>query len=488
VRQAIGAGRTRLVTQLLTETLLLFAVGGGVGVALAFWATRVVGSLPITLDAPLTGEYAPDMRILLVSLSITLTAGMVFGLAPALRATKADVASVLREERGQAPGRHRLRKAFLVAQVAGSVVLMGGSGVLFRALSRAGSMDLGFEPEGVHVATVNLGIQQYSEEEGRAFFSRLLEGGRALPGVEAAALTDFVFLASPPERGGAFSTPDTDGTAFGGIFGVSPEFFETIGTEILEGRSFDATDGIDTAPVAIVNERVAGILWPGESLLGKTLQHGELSFTVIGMAEDSKYISIGEPPLVGVFLPQAQDYTPTTSLLLRMRGGGRDIRRQVAELVRGLDPDVPLSDNGPHTELLGRQLLPRRMAATFGGILGLVGLFLASVGLYGLLSHLTTQRSSELAIRIALGAQPGSVRRSVVRTGLGLVAIGLAAGLPLALGLSSLIRRFLYGLDPVDPVIIAAIICVIGAIGLAASYLPALRATRLDPVAVLRQP
>lgn len=367
------------------------------------------------------------------------------------------------------------------------MVLLGGSGLLFKALTRAKAMDLGFEPRGVHVATVNLGIQQYSEEERRIFLSRLLDGGSALPGVESAALSDFVFLASPPERSGAFSSTDGEGRVTAGLFGVSPDFFRTTGTKILEGRPFDATDAADTEPVAIVNERVAGIFWPDGSPVGQTMRTGESLLRVVAVARNGKYISIGESGMAGVFRPQAQAYTPTTSLLLEVREGAPDIMRSALELVRTLDPNIPLTNNESHTRLIGGQLMPRRVAAIFAGILGVLGLFLATVGLYGVLSHLVTQRAPELAVRIALGARPGSVRRSVILSGLALVLGGLLVGLPLAVGVSSLIRRFLYGLDPLDPVILGSVTLLFAVIGLTASYLPALQATRTDPARVLRQ-
>jgi predicted permease len=487
VRRALGAGRGRLARQFLTETLLLFFAGGALGFVFAFWATKALGRVQIPLGAPLTGEYAPDPRVLAVSLTVTLASGLVFGLVPALRASNPDLASVLRDSHGQSPGRHHLRRLFVLAQVAGSVVLLGGSGLLFKALNRAHEMDLGFDPQGVHVATVNLKIQQYGEEEGRAFFSSLLERGATLPGVLSAALSDFVFLSSPPERAASFTTADGDGGVLAGIFGVTPGFFATTGTEILEGRPFEVSDAADSEPVAIVNERVAGILWPEGGAVGQFMRSGESLLRVVGVAKNGKYISIGESGLAGVFRPHAQAYTPTASLLLKVREGSPDISRSVVELVRTLDADIPLTNNDSHFRLIGGQLMPRRMAAIFAGILGLLGLFLATVGLYGVLSFLVAQRAPGLAIRIALGADPGSVRRSVIRGGVGLVLGGLLIGVPASVGVSSLIRRFLYGLDPADPAIMGGVTLLFVLIAWAASYLPARQATATDPSQVLRK-
>ena len=487
VMQALGAGRRRLVGQLLVETLLLFAAGGAIGSVLAFWTTRSLGRIQLPMDTPLTGDYAPDLRVLSASFAVTLLAGLVFGIAPALRATGSQMASALRNQERQVAGGHNLRKLFVLAQVAGSVVLLGGSGILFKALNRAHSMDLGFDAEGVHVATVDLGLQQYKEGDGRALLSRLLTAGAALPGVESAALSSFVFLASPPRLSETFSNGTGEGQVMAGIFSVSPGFFHTTGTVIQKGRPFDETDAAGAEPVAIVNETVASILWPGESAVGQTMWAGESTFRVVGVAQNGKYISVGETGLAGVFFPQTQRYVPTMSLLLKVRRGSPDLRRAVQELVRTLDPNLPLTTNESHRRLINAQLLPQRTAAIFALVLGLLGLFLAGVGLFGALHFEVTQRAPELAVRIALGAHPSSVRRSVTLGGLGLVLGGLVAGIPLAVGVSSMVRRFLFGVDPVDPMILGGVTLLFFLVGLMASYVPAFQATRADPCQVLRR-
>jgi predicted permease len=486
VMQALGAGRRRLVGRLLAETLLLFAAGGVAGSALAFWATRVLGGIRLPMEIPLTGDYAPDLRVLSASMAVLLLSGLVFGLAPALRATRSNVRSILKGPRGETSGRHRLRKAFVLVQVAGSVVLLGGGALLVKALTRADAMELGFEPDGVHVATLNLGIQQYGEDEGRMLLSRVLSNGAALPGVESAALSSFVFLATPPRLSGSFSGAAEAEHVTAGIFTVSPGFFRTTGTAILEGRPFDRSDAADTEPVAIVNDRVARILWPDESAVGRTLRAGGSLYRVVGVAADGKYISIGETDLAGVFLPESQLYSPGMSLLLKVRRGYPDIRGAVQAMVTALDPELPLTVNESHRRLIRAQLIPQQAAAVFALILGILGLFLAAVGLFGTLSFQVSQRAPELAVRIALGARPSSVRRSVVGSGLALVLGGLVVGIPVAAGVASMIRRFLFGVDPVDPTILTGAALVLCVIGFLASYIPARRATGIDPSRVLR--
>jgi len=487
VRLAIGAGRARLVGQLVTESALLFTLGGAGGTLLAFWATGALGRIPIPREIPLTADFAPDLGVLAFSMAVTVLVGVLFGLAPALKATRADLASVLRDEGGQAPTTQRLRMLFVVAQVTGAVVLLGASGVLFRALQRAGSMDLGFEPRAVHVATVNLDLQQYAPEEGRIFLQRLLQEASHLPGVQSVALADFVFLVSPPRRSDVFSAEQGEGSVEAGLLGASPEFFETAGVPVLEGRAFQPSDRHGSEPVAMVNETVARILWPGESPVGKTLRRGESLYRVVGLAGNSKYISVGEGPLAGVFLPQAQYYVPQTSLLLKLREGRGDIRRELDALVLGIDRQVPLSTNAPYPDLVDLHFLPRRLAGGFAGVLGSTGLFLACVGLYGVLSHRVTLQAREMAIRMALGAKAGSVRRPVILGGLGLVLAGLLLGTPLSMAIAHLMRAFLYGMNPLDPVLYGFVALTLFLVGFTASYVPALRATRADPARVLRQ-
>jgi predicted permease len=487
VRQAMGAGRVRLVGQLVTESVLLFALGGVGGTLLAFWATGALGRIPIPREIPLTGDFAPDLRVLAVSMAVTLAVGILFGMAPALRATRTDLASVLRDDGGQAQGTQRLRMLFVVAQVTGAVVLLGGSGVLFRALQRAGSMDLGFEPRGVQVATVNLDLRQYAPAEGRLFLQRLLREASDLPGVSSAALADFVFLVSPPRRSGVFSAEGGEGSVEAGLLGVSPDFFEATGVQVLEGRAFQPSDREGTEPVAMVNETVARILWPGESPVGKALRRDEDLYRVVALVRNSKYISVGEGPLAGVFLPQARYYVPQTSLLLKLREGRRDIRRELDELVRAIDPLVPLSTNAPYPDLVDIHFLPRRLAGGFAGVLGVMGLFLACVGLYGVLSHRVTLQTREMAIRMALGAEASSVRRPVILGGMGLVLLGILLGTPLAMGTANLMRVFLYGMDPLDPVLYTGVALALFLVAFAASFVPALRATRTDPARVLHQ-
>lgn len=485
VLQAIGAGRSRLVGQLVTESVLLFALGGVGGTLLAFWATGALGTIRVPREIPLSTDFGPDLRVLGLSMGVTLLVGVGFGLAPALKATRTDLASVLRGGGGLTPATQWLRTLLVVVQVAGSVVLLSGSGVVFRALQRAGSMDLGFEPHGVHVASVNLVVQPYGPDEGRAFFQRLLQDASALEGVQSAALADFVFLVSPPRRSDVFMADGGERTVEAGLLGVSPDFFDVAGVEVLEGRAFRASDGEGSEPVAMVNETVARILWSGEDPVGRTLRRGDHLYRVVGLVETSKYIAVGEGPLAGVFLPQAQYYVPQTSVLLKLREGRDDIRPDLEALVRSIDPFVTIGTNASYPDLVAVHFLPRRLAGGFAGALGILGLLLACMGLYGVLAYRVTLQSREMAIRMALGADGASVRRPVVLGGLAVVLVGLLLGTPLAMAVANLLRAFLYGMNPLDPVLYGVVALTLILVGLTASLGPALRATRTDPAEVL---
>lgn len=487
VRQALGAGRRRLIRQIFTESFFLFLLGGASGFLLAAICTHWLGRIELPENLPFRADFGPDLGVFALCMTLTVGVGLLFSLPPAFKTVRGDLSSILRTGVGQCPGRFWLRSAFVVAQVIAAVVLIGASGALFRALQYASSLELGFEPEGAHVATLNLGIQGYSDDEGRIFFSRLLEEARSVPGVVSAALADFVFLVSPPQRAGTFTSPEGEGSVMAGLMGVSTDFFSTLDIRVLEGRAFDQSDLEGSEPVAIVNEVVADILWPGQNPVGKTLTTGEVPLRVVGLVENGKYISMGETPLAAVFRPHPQHYVPKASLILKAGGGGPNLGKRIQDLVTSFDPEIPLSTNSSYDQLIGGALLPRRAAAFFAGIMGALCLFLAAVGLFGVLAELAARRSPELAIRIALGAPPRSVRAGVIRRGMALVILGLLLGLPLSVSITSLARVFLFGMDPADPTSLSAVSLLFLIMGYTASYVPSSRATRADPARILQR-
>jgi predicted permease len=492
VRLAVGAGRGRLVRQLLTESVLLFSLGGAAGIVIAFWAAQVLSAIQLPVPIPVAFDFTPDWRVLVFTVVVAFVSGTVFGLAPALQATRQDLVSSLKANPGEAPGgRSRLRNAFVVAQVAGSVVLLVAAGMFLRAMDRADSLDLGFDPHDVHLLTIDVSLHRYTPEETQAFFDQLLERAAALPGVQSAGLASMLPLGFGTASS-MFTLPGRepvmgDGLRRAYFSFVSGGYFETLRIPIMTGRAFDETDRQGTAPVLIVNETAAQRFWPGESAVGKTIVWGETQHEVIGVSRDGKHASITAEPEPLVYAAYAQRYNAETSLIVRTEPGAARIDRAVREVALALDPDLPVTTNAPYAQVVGLALLPSRivswMALGFGGL----GLVLASVGLFGVLSYGVTQRRREIGIRMALGADARQVQRIVVGQGVRLTASGLVIGCAVAFATAQLIRGMLFGVSPADPVAFGSIVVLFAGVGLLASLIPARRAVRTDPMTTLRQ-
>ncbi|UCC71641.1 MAG: ABC transporter permease [Gemmatimonadota bacterium] len=492
VRLAVGAGRWRLVRQLLTESVLLFTLGGSAGILLALWATRGLSAIQLPVPVPVVFDFAPDLRVLVFTLIVAFAAGTLFGLAPALQATRQDLVTALKANPGDAPGgRSRLRSVFVVAQVSGSVVLLVAAGMFLRALGRADAVDLGFDPNGVHVLTVDVSIHRYTREEGKGFQARLLERAAALPGVESAGLASILPLGFT-QGSTQFTLPGHEPVPGKGLrradFSmVTPGYFETMRIGIVAGRAFDEGDREGSAPVLIVNQTAARQFWAAEGAVGKLILWGETPYEVVGVASDGKYRSIGDAPRPMVYLALAQRHASEVSLVARTVPGAPRIDRPVREIALELDPDLPVQTNAPYAQIIGLSLLPNRVAALMTLGFGALGLLLAAVGLFGVLSYGVSQRTREIGIRIALGASVRDVNALVMGQGLRLTGTGLVIGCLAAFGAAQLIRGLLFGVSPADPVAFGSIALVFAAVGLLASYLPARRATRTDPLTALRQ-
>jgi len=484
VRLAVGAGRVHVVRQLLAESVLVFLLGGVAGTVLAFWATRALAAVQLPLPVHMTFDFAPDARVLAIAVLVTLATGVLFGLAPALQAGRQDVAAVLQRGGGSLRGA-RMRSAFVVAQVAGSVALLIAGGVFLRALARADSADFGFDPRNVHVMAADLTVQRHSDAEAETFWLELQRRAAALPGVATAGVgtsTPMGFRSSFV----SFQVPGGELHRLIRFAAVSPGFFETLRIGLLEGRGFEPGDRQGALPVAVVNQAAARRFWPGRDALGQQLEAGDRALTVVGVVRDGEYSSPGTAVGPMVYLSFLQWRAKAATLVVRTLPGAARVDRQVRALALALDPDLPLETNAPYEQVIGVSLLPGRVAAAVAGALGMLGLLLAAVGLFGVLSFVVSTRSREMGIRMALGASPRDVRALVLRQGVRLVAIGLMIGCPLALGGAFLVRGMLYGLSPADPLTYAAVAILLLAAGLLASYLPARRATAADPASVLR--
>lgn len=492
IRLAIGAGRRRLIRQLLTESVLLFSLGAAAGILIAVWATRTLAAVHLPLPTPIALDLAPDWRVMVIAVAVTVAAGTAVGLAPALGATRRDVVSALRAAPGDAPpGHYRLRNAFVVTQIAGSVALLVTAGMFLRALDRADALDLGFEPTGVHVMTIDVSLHQYTPEEGRTFFAQLRAQAAALPDVQSAAIATMIPLGFE-SRSSMVTLPGKaevlgEGLQRAQFNFASAGYFETLRIPIVTGRAFDETDRDGTPPVMIVSETAAERFWPGTASVGQHVVWGDTQYEVVGVVGDVKQTSIGAAPEPLIYVPFTQHSSSQASLIVRTGPAGTRVGRAVREIALQLDPDLPVSTNAPYTQVAGVALLPNRIAAGMTLGLGALGLILASVGLFGVLAYTVSRRTREIGIRIALGANTGDVHRLVLGQGARLTAVGLGIGCLLAFAAGNGIRGLLFGLSPADPVAFGSAVVVFGIVGLLASYLPARRAVRTDPAITLRQ-
>jgi putative ABC transport system permease protein len=498
VRAALGAGRARLVRQLLTESLVLAAMGALAGAALGRAVSTLITRIPFPADIPVRIELPFDWRVFAYIATIALGAGVTVGLLPAIRASRADLNEVLREGgRGMADGstRQRLRSALVVVQVAVSLVLLVAAGLFVRSVRSAQSVDLGFEHARVLNLSMDVSQQGIDEARGRAFYDRVEERVRALPGVESVSYAysvPFGYYNSGEivEVEGKPIAKDQRPPAVGYNV-IGPDYFRTLGIAVVRGRAFGRQDDERGRRVAIVNELMAERMWPGEEAIGKRfrMQGSDAGWMeVVGVTRNGKYAYIFEDPSSYFFIPQAQHYRALRVLQLRTAAAPETLIPLVQQEIRSLNPDLPVYDVRSMRRMMdgGNGFFLLNMGALFGAGLGLLGLVLALVGIYGVVSYSAAQRTQEIGVRMALGAQPRDILRLVVGQGLLLVAVGIAVGLVAAFGASSVLRTLLFGISARDPVTYVTVPIALGLMAIVASYLPALRATKIDPVVALR--
>ena len=495
LRLAIGAGRARLIRQLVTESLLLFVVGGAGGTLLAVWATRGLSAFRPPMPMPIALDFHLDLGVLAVTLVVTLITGLVFGLAPALQSTKPNLTLALKDEGGSLRvGRFRLRGAFVAAQVAGTTLLLVTAGLFTRALDRAGTIDLGFDPEPVHVLGLELQVTGYTSEQVLTLTGQLLERAAALPGIEVVAASDFLPI-NFGSRETVVSVQDREPGMNVGHFrtdysSVTPEYFRALSLPLRSGRPFRPGDRAGAAPVSIVNETLAKQIWPGENPVGKRLRFGvdpAAPLTeVVGVARDAKYRSIGDAGIPMFYLPLAQTEPRSVTLVMKSRPGTASPGPALRGLVRELDASLPIASNSAYADIIGLSLVPNRVARGLAGLFGATGLVIASVGLYGVLAYMVSRRRREIGIRMALGAAARNVRNLVLRDGLRMVSAGLLIGFAGAALISRLLVSLLYGVSPLDPPTYAVIALLLGTVTMLACLVPLRRALGTEPLEVLR--
>lgn len=495
IRLSLGAGRFRLIRQLLTESLLLSSLAGVTGVLLSVWATRLLMNFRPPLPVPVALDLSLDVRVLGFALILTLGTALAFGLLPAIRATRPDLTSALKEaapgagNRGSGLRALSLRNTLTIAQVALSLLLLIGAGLFIRSLLSATSIDVGFDRKNLVVASVDVDLQGYDRARGSAFYRQLLERIGTLPGVRSASLASVV----PLGFDGGRTRIDLEGyTARQGedmelhYNVVSSRYFETMSIPLVRGREFTDQDREGGPGAAIVNEALVRKYWPGADPLGKVIRRGRASYSVVGVARDGKYGSLGEKPLPYFYLPLFQAYTNPISIHVRTRGEPAAMVSAIRGEVQALDKDLPLTGVKTMEEHLGLALLPARVAGMLLGAFGGLALLLAIVGVYGVISYAVSRRTREVGIRMALGARTSDVLVMILRQGMGVIVIGIFLGLGAAIGLTRFTASLLYDVSPTDPWTLTGVCLLLAAAGLAASAAPAIRAAKIHPTEALR--
>jgi len=496
VRSALGASRSRLLRQIFTEIVVLVALGLLAGIALGMAGSRSLTTLSLQTDYPLVFDFQFDWRVFLYAFGAAALVSLAGGVAPARRAFGLHVNDVMRESaRNASPVSQKLRTFLIIGQVAVSLMLLIIAGLFVRSLRSVEHSDLGFDPGHVANLTIDVRMAGYDAARGKALLNELLARARTLPGVESASFASSVPFGIENEGAGLEIDgvrPEAGRAApFADLSTVTPEYFRTMRIPLLRGREFADSDTETGARVAIINQTMAQRYWPGKDPLGHIFTRSDdpqrKPLQVIGIVRDSRYDDLSGPFPAIFYLPFSQNYGPTQILQLRAASTS-DVTREAISLVRSLQPALPASDVQTMDAVVDgvNGFFLYRLAAAVSGILGALGLILAVVGVYGVLSYAAAQRTHEIGIRMALGAHPMQAVMAIVRQGLTIVGFGVVFGLLAAMGVARLAAGFLAGVSPLDPITYAGVSLLLGAIALAACFIPARRASRVDPVVALR--
>ena len=507
VRLALGAGRGRLVRQLLTESSIIALMGGAAGLLLASWATEIFKTAPpIEGMFAFTLDYSLDSRVLAFTLLLSILTGVIFGLAPALQSLRSDLVPALKDEafRPDRNSRFNLRNTLVVAQVALSLVLLIGAGLFLRSFRHAQGITPGFDVDRLLTATLNINLLRYTKNQGQEFYRRVTERVQSLPGVESVSLartvplsgigrTNILFI----EGQAAPDNPSLDGGQMAGdgnpqtvkVNVVGLNYFKTMGIALLRGRDFTAQDRDDSPGVVIVNESFVNRYLPDQEPIGRRLSQSGAQgpwLEIMGVVRDSKYRSLSESPTPFIYVPLAQNHETGMTLHVRAAGEPSLLAAAVRNEIQALDKNLPVTGLQPMATMLSDSLFASRMGALLLGVFGLLALLLASVGLYGVISYSVSRRSREIGIRMALGARQRDVVGLVVGQGMKLSLLGVGIGLVMSLGLTRLLSSLLVGISASDPATFTLISLLLVGISLLACFVPARRAARVDPMTSLR--
>ncbi len=491
-RFALGASRGDVVSQLVAESMLVALLGGIVGLLMAQWALRALVVFGVDL-IPRILEIRIDTVALGFSLAVTLATGLAIGLLPALQASNVNVLEALKEAgRGSVGSGRRLRASLLVAEVSLSLVVLIASGLLLTSFARLQRVEPGFEPEGLFTAQLALPPDRYPREKLVAFYEQLYRRLAALPGSTSAALTDRVPLTGgqtpAPIAVAGRTLPPLSERPQANRHLISPKYFTTLKIPMRGGRDFDERDSARVPHVAIVNETFARRYFPGEDPIGRTLITGmaQLPSQIVGVVADVRSTSLNTPPEADYFLPALQRPETFTNILVRTNVSAAAMAPVVREALRAVDPELPLLQPQPLTARIAQGLANRKLALVLLAGFAALALLLASLGVYSVMAHLVAFRTSEIGLRMALGAAPGAVMRMVLAHSLRLTLVGIAIGIAGALVVSRLMQQSLFEVDAADPLVYVALSVTLLLVAEGASWFPARRATRIDPVIALR--
>lgn len=499
IRAALGASRLRLVRQALVESVLLALIGGTVGWLIALWGVDLI-SLLGPENIPRLDEVSIDHRVLGFTMLITLSSGLLFGLAPALQGSRLDLNTSLKESGRSATesfSRRRLRSLLVVSEIALALMLLVGSGLMIRSFLQLQRVDPGFNPDGVLAAQIVLPQSKYREAARvGAFHQQLLQRLQALPGVESASISmslppNLLIMRNPFTVEGQQPVPGQPQPAADQVL-VSPDYFRTLGIELKSGRPFNETDNQDAPQTIIINETMARTYFPDRDPIGRKIQTGDYNpsspaATVVGVVADVKYSGLNEGPQPAMYTPFQQNlWWRSMFLAVRAKGDPLSLISSIRNEVWAIDSDLPVTQMKTMDQLMSESVATPRIYTMLLGLFGTVAMLLATIGIYGVMSYTVSQRTREIGIRIALGARQFDVLAMVVKQGMKLALIGVVIGSIASLALSHVMASLLFGVSATDPLTFLAIAALLSAVALAACYIPAHRATKVDPLTALR--
>jgi predicted permease len=488
VRSALGATRFRIIRQALTESLMLSLMGGAGGLFVAYWSIPALLSLkpatiPVSIEAPF------DWRVFAFASAVSLMSGIAFGVLPALRSTRRGLLPALKDDRQLAgPRRSRLRGSLVVAQITVCLVLLISAGLCVRSLLNARSIDPGFSTHNIAVANLDPGSLGYTKEQDRQFYQQLLERVRALPEVRSASLSDYLPLGTSRTVHGinieGVNPPTGQDSIPLQVAYVAPDFFNTMGIPVLNGREFSPQDIQPGAGKVIINQAMAAHYWPGRNPIGQHFKDDKETLEIVGVVKTGKYRSLGEDPLDFMYVPlgpQSQEF-----LVVQTRAGEEAALGEIRRVIQSLDPNVVPTEMETISQYMALPLFAAHTTGVLLAVFGSVALLLATIGLSGVVSYTVSQRTNEIGVRMALGANRLDVVRLILKQGMRLTGIGIVLGLLLSFAATRVLADLLYGIKPADPLTFAGVALFLAAVAFISCYVPARRAASIDPMKSLR--